>query len=124
MAGWLQAAMKRLFGLELPISVAQVKQDTNFVELLEQQPWLNQVLSAVGVTCGNAPAAAPRNGSGRTRLGAAVTAGAAGAAAAAKKIFTCASLQQQPSSTMQQLSLCAPLCQYCLPCKLRFEKNT
>jgi len=35
--------MKRLFGLDLPISVAQVKQDTNFVELLEQHPWLNQV---------------------------------------------------------------------------------
>lgn len=35
--------MQRLFGLELPISVAQVKQGTNFVELLEQHPWLNQV---------------------------------------------------------------------------------
>jgi hypothetical protein len=32
----LKAAMKRLFGLELPIHVAQVKADTNFIELLEQ----------------------------------------------------------------------------------------
>lgn len=41
--------MKRLFGLDLPISVAQVKQDTNFVELLEQHPWLNQVRGCVGM---------------------------------------------------------------------------
>lgn len=34
--------MHRLFGLELPISVAQVKQNTNFVELLEQHQWLSQ----------------------------------------------------------------------------------
>jgi hypothetical protein len=40
--------MQRLFGLELPISVAQVKQDTNFVELLEQHPWLNQVSEQFG----------------------------------------------------------------------------
>jgi hypothetical protein len=32
----LKAAMKRLFGLELPIHVAQVRADTNFIELLEQ----------------------------------------------------------------------------------------
>uniref|UniRef100_A0A383VJY3 ATP citrate synthase n=1 Tax=Tetradesmus obliquus TaxID=3088 RepID=A0A383VJY3_TETOB len=38
----LKAAMKRLFGLELPIHVAQVKADTNFIELLEQHAWLNQ----------------------------------------------------------------------------------
>jgi hypothetical protein len=40
--------MQRLFGLELPISVAQVKQDTNFVELLEQHQWLNQVIGGGG----------------------------------------------------------------------------
>lgn len=38
----LKAAMQRLFGLDLPISVAQVKENTNYVELLETHPWLNQ----------------------------------------------------------------------------------
>eukprot|EP00877_Chromochloris_zofingiensis_P003903 jgi/Chrzof1/13513/Cz08g00180.t1 len=38
----LKQAMKRLAGLELPIYVAQVKTDTNFVALLEENPWLNK----------------------------------------------------------------------------------
>lgn len=38
----LKAAMLRLFGIELPINVAQVKSDTNFIELLEKHPFLNQ----------------------------------------------------------------------------------
>ncbi|KAF8066386.1 ACLA-2 [Scenedesmus sp. PABB004] len=37
----LKAAMQRLFGLELPINVAQVRADTSFVDLLEAHPWLN-----------------------------------------------------------------------------------
>jgi hypothetical protein len=43
----VQAAMQRLFGLDLPISVAQVKENTNYVELLETHPWLNQVCNIV-----------------------------------------------------------------------------
>eukprot|EP00878_Enallax_costatus_P026278 GHUV01028182.1.p1 GENE.GHUV01028182.1~~GHUV01028182.1.p1 ORF type:complete len:113 (-),score=25.16 GHUV01028182.1:669-1007(-) len=38
----LRAAMLRLFGIELPIKVAQVNANTNYLELLEQHPWLNQ----------------------------------------------------------------------------------
>eukprot|EP00879_Flechtneria_rotunda_P001974 GHRR01002149.1.p1 GENE.GHRR01002149.1~~GHRR01002149.1.p1 ORF type:complete len:429 (+),score=132.82 GHRR01002149.1:134-1420(+) len=38
----LRQAMLRLFGIELPIQVAQVKSDTNFLALLEEHTWLNQ----------------------------------------------------------------------------------
>jgi ATP citrate (pro-S)-lyase len=38
----LKSAMKQLAGVELPINVAQVKENTNFMELLDQHPWLNQ----------------------------------------------------------------------------------
>jgi ATP citrate (pro-S)-lyase len=38
----LKAAMERLFGVQLPINVAQARQDTDFVALLEEHPWLNQ----------------------------------------------------------------------------------
>jgi len=38
----LKSAMKQVAGVELPINVAQVKENTNFIELLDQHPWLNQ----------------------------------------------------------------------------------
>lgn len=38
----LKSAMKRIANIDLPINVAQVKENTNFIELLEQHPWLNQ----------------------------------------------------------------------------------
>jgi len=38
----LKAAMQRLFGIDLPINVAQARADTNFVQLLESNLWLNQ----------------------------------------------------------------------------------
>lgn len=37
----LKAHLERLAGLSLPINVAQVTQDTNFLELLSAQPWLS-----------------------------------------------------------------------------------
>lgn len=36
----LKERLKALFGVDLPINVAQVQQDTNFVTLAEEQPWL------------------------------------------------------------------------------------
>eukprot|EP00775_Hariotina_reticulata_P011454 gene11454-11600_t len=38
----LKAAMQRLFGMDLPISVAQIQRNTDFLALLEAHPWLNQ----------------------------------------------------------------------------------
>jgi ATP citrate (pro-S)-lyase len=38
----LKAAMQRLFGIDLPISVAQIKRNTDFLALLEEHPWLTQ----------------------------------------------------------------------------------
>jgi ATP citrate (pro-S)-lyase len=38
----LKSGMKRIANIDLPINVAQVKENTNFIELLEQHPWLNQ----------------------------------------------------------------------------------
>lgn len=38
----LKAHILRLLGNKLPLNVAQVRQDTNFVELLDQNPWMKQ----------------------------------------------------------------------------------
>ena len=38
----LKQAFKRLYNVDLPIHVAQAKENTNFHELLETHPWLNQ----------------------------------------------------------------------------------
>lgn len=39
----LKAHIARLAGLKLPINVAQVKESTNFAELIAQNPWMTQV---------------------------------------------------------------------------------
>ena len=36
----LKSHILRLLGLKLPLNVAQVRQDTNFVQLLEYNPWM------------------------------------------------------------------------------------
>ena len=36
----LKSHILRLLGLKLPLNVAQVRQDTNFVQLLEDNPWM------------------------------------------------------------------------------------
>ena len=38
----LKAHIKRLKGLDLPLNVAQVRQDTDFVKLLEENQWMKQ----------------------------------------------------------------------------------
>jgi len=38
----LKAHIQRLIGLELPLNVAQVRQDTDFVQLLEENQWMKQ----------------------------------------------------------------------------------
>lgn len=38
----LKSHILRLLGLKLPLNVAQVRQDTDFVKLLEENPWLKQ----------------------------------------------------------------------------------
>lgn len=39
----LKAHIARLAGLQLPINVVQVKEATNFAELVAANPWMNQV---------------------------------------------------------------------------------
>lgn len=39
----LKDHIKIIAGLDLPINVAQVKENTNFTDLLDANPWLNQV---------------------------------------------------------------------------------
>lgn len=38
----LKSHILRLLGLQLPLNVAQVRQNTNFVELLDNNPWMKQ----------------------------------------------------------------------------------
>jgi ATP citrate (pro-S)-lyase len=38
----LKAHILHLLGLELPLNVAQVRQDTDFVQLLEDNQWMKQ----------------------------------------------------------------------------------
>lgn len=39
----LKTHIARMAGLQLPINVAQVKENTNFAELIAANPWLAQV---------------------------------------------------------------------------------
>jgi ATP citrate (pro-S)-lyase len=47
----LKAHIARLAGLQLPINVAQVREDTNFPELLAANPWMSQVPLVVKPDC-------------------------------------------------------------------------
>ena len=38
----LKSHILRLLGLKLPLNVAQVRHDTDFVKLLEENPWMKQ----------------------------------------------------------------------------------
>lgn len=43
----IKAHIQRIAGLQLPINVAQVKENTNFSELLAMNPWMTQVSAAI-----------------------------------------------------------------------------
>lgn len=47
----LKAHIARLAGLQLPIAVAQVKEATNFAELVAANPWMNQTQLVVKPDC-------------------------------------------------------------------------
>lgn len=38
----LKSHILKLLGLQLPLNVAQVRQDSDFVRLLEENPWMKQ----------------------------------------------------------------------------------
>ena len=46
----LKTHIARMAGLQLPINVAQVKENTNFAELIAANPWLTQVGSIAHIT--------------------------------------------------------------------------
>ena len=46
----LKAHIARLADLKLPINVAQVKESTNFIELIAANPWMTQVRCTIFTT--------------------------------------------------------------------------